>query len=159
MIAAKRLQQSLFAAASSQNRFGGSGGGAGMVSTASLGLFAGGALGAYSTANSTTWTDITGTAFLISVPRPLYFEYRVFATCRITAGAGNGYVRGDIVGFDTTASPFFAGSLASNGMIWYYPVKGPIQPGQYTVKMQVATDTGSTITVDQGFHQFFLLAA
>lgn len=159
-LAAKRAQQGLYAALNSLNRFAGSGGGSGMLPVASMGSFAGGALGAYSTANSSTWTDVAGTSFTIIIPRTAFFEYRVFATCRITAGAGQGYVRGTIVGFDSTASPFFAGSLASNGFIWYFPMsKGPIAPSSYTVKMQAATDAGTTITIDQGFHQFFLLGA
>ena len=157
LIASKRLQTSLFAAAAAQNRFAGSGGGTGMAPTTSLGMFAGGSLGAYATANSSTWTDIAGSSFSVPISRTTFFEYRVFATCRITAGVGQGYVRGSIVGFDDTASPFFAGNLASNGFIWYYPTsKGPIQPGLYTVKLQAATDAATTITIDQGFHQFFL---
>jgi hypothetical protein len=157
---AKRFQASSFEALAAMNRFQGSGGGNGMLPLASQGEFAGGALGAYATANSSTWTDITGTSFTIAINRPTLFIYLVFATCRITVGAGQGYVRGSIVGFDNTASPFFAGTLASNGFIWYFPVsKGPIPAGNYTVKLQAATDAGSTITVDQAFHQFFVLAA
>jgi hypothetical protein len=159
MIAAKRFAQSVHNAMFAMNRLESTGGGSGMLPMISLGSFAGGALGAYATANSTTWTDIAGTSFQISVPRTCFCDYRVFATCRMTAGAGQGYVRGSIVGFDNTASPFFAsGGLAHNGFIWYYPVSaGPLQPGTYTVKMQASTDAGSTITVDQGFHQFFMI--
>ena len=160
LVTTKRLQQGVFEALATMNRAAGSGGGSGMLALASLGLFAGGALGAYSTGGSSVWNDVTGSSFSVQISRASYFIYLVFATARITAGAGNGYVRGSIVGFDNTASPFFNGSGANNGFIWYYPSStGPIQPGTYTVKLQVATDAGSTITVDQGFHQFFLLNA
>lgn len=156
----RRFQQGAFEALASMNRAVGSGGGNGMQPMASLGLFAGANLGAFATANATTWTDIPGTSFTIPVPRTSFFLYLLGMTCRITAGAGNGFVRGNIVGFDTTSSPIFVLATATNAMTWYFPVsKGPIPTGSYTVKMQAATDAGTTITVDGVFHQVFLLNA
>lgn len=162
LILSKRQQQGVFEALASSNRIPGSGGGSGLFSTiTSGGLQAGGNQGGYSTVNSSTWTDITNTTFTLTVPRACFFDYRIFTTGTITAGAAQGYVRGNIVNFDVTASPWYAGNLASNGFIWYYPVsKGPIQPGNYTVKLQAATDNNTTtLTVNQFFHQVFLFSA
>ena len=158
LINAKRFQQAMFEVAASANRAAGSGGGSGLIVTSSLGLSAGGNQGGYSTANSSTWADITNTSFSFSVGRACFFEYRLFITAQITAGAAQGYVRGNIVGFDVTASPWFAGANVQNGFMWYYPAsKGPIQPGNYTAKLQAATDANTTtLTVQQFFHQFFL---
>lgn len=160
ILGSRRFQTSVYEALASQNRAAGSGGGSGMQPMASLGLFAGNTLGAYSTANSTTWTDITGTSFTIVISRTSLFLYLFSATCRITAGAGGGFIRGNFVNFDTTSSPKYVLATSITQTSWYYPVSnGPIQPGTYTVKLQAATDAGTTITVDSGFHQFFLLGA
>jgi len=162
MIIAKRLQQGVFAALNAANRYGGANGaGSGLAGVLANGGFAAaGNQGGYSTANSSTWVDITNTSFTISVPRTTFFLYLVYATGHISGGAGNGFFRGNIVGYDTTASPFVNSSAAENGFIWYGPqLKGPIQPGSYTVKMQAATDNGTTLTIDQFFHQFLFLGA
>ena len=159
LIGSKRLQQGIFEALASSNRAGGSGGGSGIAPVFSLGAFAGSTLGGYSTANSSTWTDVTGTSFTINVARTSLFFGIGGITAHISAGAQTGYVRATIVGFDSTSSPFFSLSSATNGTIFYYPTsKGPIQPGTYTVKLQAATDANTTtITIDQGSFQIFQL--
>lgn len=130
--------------------------------------FAANAGGSYSTANASTWADIGGSSFTITVPQAQRIIYMVFATAHMSAGTGQGYLHGDIVGFDTTAKLFFKNTGASivtaNGFIWYFTGEGgnflTIPEGTYTVKMQAATDsTASTIAVDQFFHQVFLLGA
>lgn len=120
---------------------------------------AGGAQGAYSTANATTWADITNTSFTLLVARPAFFLYFVYACTHITAGAQTGYIRGNIVNFDVSAKLLFDSANKTNGTMMYWPTtQGPIQPGSYTVKMQAATDSVATsITVDQFFHVIFLI--
>lgn len=126
-----------------------------------LGFGAGGGAGAYSTANSATWTDIAGTTFTVSVPRPSLFEYRVLAAAHLSAAGLLGYVRGNIVNYDTTASILFGSTSTITSMIWYMSLsKGRIAPGNYTIKMQAATDNATfNITIDEWFHQFLLFAA
>lgn len=159
-VLSKRFQQGVFESLAATTRLQGSGGGSGLLPMATLGFAAAGNQGAYSTANSSTWTDITNTTFTINGPgRPVQILYLVFATAHLSAAGANGYIRGNIVGYDTTASPFFSSTGASNGFIWYAalgPGKGPLTPGQYTVKMQAATDNNTfNITVDQFFHHVF----
>jgi len=125
------------------------------------GYAADGSFNGYSTANSSTWTDIANSTFALQISRSVFFLYLFFATAKITAGAQKGYVRGNIVGFDTTASLWFEAASYTNGMLWYGPfIKGPIPPGIYTVKMQAATDANTTtVSVNQIFHQILLLGA
>ena len=159
MIGPKRFQQGIFEALASQNRGMGSGGGSGLFDLfRQAGNAAAGNQGGYSTANSGTFADITNTSFALLVPRPSTFVYFVYVAAHITAGAATGYVRGNIVGFDTSASLLFNSSSITNGTMMYWPTsKGPIQPGSYTVKMQAATDASTTtINVDQFFHVVFL---
>lgn len=122
----------------------------------------------YSTASSSTYADISGSAFTLTVPQPQRLIYFVFATTHMTAGTGHGYVRGTIVGFDSTASIWTQNTgatvITQNGMVWYFTGEGAsfltIPNGTYTVKLQASTDsTGSTLAVDQFFHQIFLLGA
>lgn len=157
LIASKRWQQSLFEGLATQNRGAGSGGGTGMLPVASAGLAAGGGGGPYSTANSSTWADITGSSFTIVVGHTSWFYYNIFCTAKVTVGANQGYIRGNIVGFNTTASLWFQGSFYSSSMLWYYPQnEGPFPAGTYTVKMQAATDAGHTIAPSQFFHEILL---
>lgn len=152
-----RHQQSVFEALASVNRAAGSGGGSGLIAASSPGYAAAGNQGGFTTANSSTWADITNSTFTILISRTTWFEYRLVVTGHITGGAGTAYVRGNIVGFDVTASPWYNSATFQNGFMWYFPfTKGPIPPGQYTVKLQVATDAGTTLNVDQLFHQIFL---
>jgi hypothetical protein len=152
----KRFPQSVKESLLNMNRDAGTGGGSGAFPFVSLGTFSGSGLGAYSTANSSTWTNVSGSTFTFQVARATNFIYLIFATGTMTAGGGQGYVRGNISSFDTSASPYYKGGGPVNGMIWYFPlVKGPIQPGTYTATLQAATDAGSTITVNQAMHQFF----
>ena len=115
---------------------------------------AGGDQGGYSTANSTTWVDITNSSFQFKSDRPVSFQYWLFVTAHITGGAGIGFIRGNIVGYDSTASPWFNSTTFGNGSMLYIPLgKGPLQPGtNYTLKLQAATDAGTTLHVDQFFH-------
>jgi hypothetical protein len=163
MTLAKRHQQAVYAAAQVTNRYGAAAGAAagGLMGVMNSGGYAaGGAQGGYATANSSTWTDITNTSFTVVISRTTFFLYLVFATGHISAGAGKGFFRGNIVTFDTTASPYVSSAASENGFIWYGPqITGPIQPGSYTVKMQAATDAATTITIDQFFHQFLILGA
>jgi len=162
MILAKRLQQGVFSAIAAANRFGGANGaGSGLGGVMANGGFAADStVQGYATASQTTYVDITNSSFTISVPRTTYFFYLVLAAAQISAGTGIGTIRGLIVGYDGTANMLWSGGSISNGFIWYGPqIKGPIQPGNYTVKMQAGTDNGTTIQVRQIFHQFLFLGA
>jgi hypothetical protein len=154
-LAAIRAQQALFELATSSNRLAGSGAGAGMMPQ-SLGFAAAGSQGAYSTANSSTWTDISNTSFIIHVNRTSWIEYRIYAAAHLSAAGALGYIRGNIVGFDVSASLMFGPTATTNGFIWYVPLaigKGPLGPGTYTAKLQAATDNNTfSISVDQFFH-------
>ncbi len=90
----------------------------------------------------------------------MFFDYRVMATAKVSVGANQGYVRGNIASFDTTAGMWFHGANFSNGFMWYGPmIKGPLGPGLFTVTMEAATDAGHTIAINQTFHQVLLLGA
>lgn len=158
-ILVKRHQTGIFEALASVNRAAGSAGGTGAQPLGGGNFAAAGNQGGYSTANSSTWTDITNTSFTFLVNRASTFLYFVFATGHISAGAQNGYVRGNIVGFDTSASPFYAGANPTNGQMIYFPFsKGPLAPGIYTAKLQAATDANTTtLTIDQFFHWVLLM--
>src|SRR5579864_2477892 len=132
----RRFAQAHAQAAEAINRAAGQGGGYGYLPMGLLGFKAAGNQGGYSTANSTTWTDISNTSFPFTIVRPTFFIYLVYACGHISAGAGNGFFRGSIVGFDNTASPFVNSATAENGTMPYFPtLQGPIQPGTYTIKM------------------------
>ena len=155
MIPIKRLQQGVFEATAAANRYQGSGAGSGMV-LASLGYAAAGNQGAYSTANSSTWTDITNTSFTIQVSRTVPIEYRITAFGHLSAAGALGYIRGNIVNYDTSANILFGSTSTTGGFMWYMALsgKGPLTPGLYTVKLQAATDNNTfSITVDEFFHQ------
>jgi hypothetical protein len=158
LLSESRTARAVFESLSITNRDPGSGGGSGFLPLINLGYFAGGSLGTYSTANPTTWTDITGTSFTIQINRTTPILYWVFATAT-TPGAGSGYIRGDIVGYDAT-QPMYMGGAPNDGFVWYLSSAGPIQPGLYTVKTQIATDNnGISTTVNQIFHQVMDLGA
>jgi hypothetical protein len=159
-IIAKRFAQSVMVQAEAMNRAQQTGGGGGFQPMTNLGYAAAGNQGAFSTANNGTWTDITNSSFAIVVSRPSFFLYLVSCGARLSAAGNLGYVRGNIVGYDTTAALNFGPTATTNGFIWYGPyIKGPIQPGTYTVKMQAATDNNTfNINIDGLFHQFLSLA-
>lgn len=93
----RRFQQGTFEALASMNRLSGSGGGSGFQ-LQTLGFAAAGNQGAFSTANSSTWTDITNTSFTIAVPRVVPIEFRIGVGAHLSAAGALGYVRGNIVG-------------------------------------------------------------
>lgn len=156
MLAAKRFAQSLHNAAFAVNRLASTGGGSGQILT-TLGFAAAGNQGAFSTANASTWVDIPNTSFQMVVSRTVDFEYRFYVAAHLSAAGALGYVRGNIVGYDVSASLLFGATSTTNGTLWYEPLaagKGPLVPGTYTVKLQAATDNnGFNITIDQFFHQ------
>lgn len=156
----KRLQQGMFEALASQNRFAGSGGGSGMQALAPAGFAAVGNQGAYSTANNSTWTDISNSSFTVVVNRPALFLYDIYIAAHLSAAGALGYIRGNIVGFDTSAAILFGSTSTISSAGRYFPFsKGPIQPGVYTVKLQAATDNNTfTITVDGLFHMVLLIS-
>lgn len=131
-----------------------------------LGVMASGGFAAASTSQaqagsgSANWTDITGSTFTLTIARPIRVKYDIMATAQVTAGAGLGYVRGNIVGFGTSADIIY-GTALSTGFIFFIAMPGgsviTIPIGTYTVKVQLAADSGSTITMSQYFHQIFLL--
>lgn len=154
-VPSKRIQQAMFEVASSMNRSYGSGGGSGLGGFINILLsVAAGNQGTYSTANAATFVDITNTSGTFQVARPCFFMYLVFASAHLSAAGSLGYIRGNIVTFDTTASLEFGPTNTTNGTMPYFPVtKGPIQPGTYTAKLQAATDANTfNISVDQFFH-------
>ena len=156
----KRAQQGLFEALAVTNRFAGSASGSALkTAISSFGGYAAGSAGAgWSTANSSTFADLTNTPFSVVVTSTGPFLYFFGVTAHITSGAGSAFFRGSIVGYDNTASIFVNSTTFSNGFWWYAPLtKGPIQPNTYTVKLQVSTDAGTIVTNDQFFHQFILL--
>jgi len=111
---------------------------------------------------ASNWTDITGSSFTLTLTRPTRIKYDIHAAAQVTTGTGKGYVRGNIVGFDTSASVIF-GTSVSTGFIWYVAMPGGsfiVTPaGTYTVKLQLAADNSSTITMSQYFHQIFVLGS
>lgn len=160
LIPTKRLQQGVFEALASLNRQPGSGGGSGIIIPQG-GFAAAGNQGAFSTANNSTWTDITNSSFSLVVPRTQTVLYLFSGTARLSAAGALGYIRGNIVGYDTTSAIQFGGTSNVVSMLWYMALasgKGAIQPGTYTVKLQAATDNNTfNITVDGLFHQILFL--
>lgn len=142
------------------NRLQGSGAGAGMLPTIA-GWAAAGNQGAYTTANATTWTDITNTSFTIVLGRTVQVKYLIRAAGHLSAAGALGYVRGSIVNYDNTAAIEFGTTGTSTGAMEYMALsvgKGPVAPGSYTVKLQAATDNNTfSITVDEFFHWIELL--
>ena len=160
IVGIKRFQTGIFEALATQNRAAGSGGGSGAFSLFSLGSLTSTAnAGNFSTANASTWTDITGSSFTISVPRTCLLFYLAYANIGGVSGTGNGYFRGDIVSVGTTpivSDLALAVNAYRNCSAWL--LTQPIQPGAYTAKLQVATDSGETITVNQMQHEIFAVS-
>lgn len=160
LIPAKRLQQGVFEALASLNRQAGSGGGSGIVVPPG-GFAAAGNQGAFSTANNSTWTDITNSSFSLVVPRTQTILYLFSAAARLSAAGALGYIRGNVVGYDVTSNIEYGNTSSVSSMRWYMALgsgKGPIQPGTYTVKLQAATDNNTfNINVDGLFHQILFL--
>lgn len=144
---------------------------AGLPITDSTGLLvmkSGGFAAAPSTQSfSGAFADVTGSSFTLSVPQSMRIIYMLMATAQMTAGTSQGYIRGNIVGFDTTASIIWQNTAATivkaTGFMWYFTGEGgnflTIPAGTYTVKLQGSADAGSTVQLTQYFHQVFLLGA
>lgn len=141
----RRTNQSIQNAMLGMNRFDGTGGGSGLV-LPSLG-FSANAGAIYSTANASTWVDVAGSSYPLHISRPQLFEQRFAVGAKLTVAGLQGYVRVQIVGYDVTASLSFGDAQTTNGFMWYAPVgvngKGSIAPGEYTVKLQAATDNNT----------------
>jgi hypothetical protein len=112
---------------------------------------------------ASNWTDVTGTSFTLTLVRPVRIIYFFSGSAHTSAGTGTGYMRGNIVGFDTTSSLYFGSSGATTSTRWYVSLPGgtfvTIPAGTYTVKMQMAADSGTTLTLNDYFHQVFILGA
>src|SRR5258708_781847 len=97
----------------------------------SLGFAAAGTSDSVATANSSTWADFgLDTQFTVQVPnRPVRFIYLLTVAAKTTGAAGQvAYVRGNISGFDTSASVIFDKNNTgwTNAFIWYFA--GPSAP-------------------------------
>lgn len=152
----RRLQQAMFAMGSLMNRP--EGGALASILSAPANA-AGGDQGDYSTANPSTYSDITNSSFSLAVTRPSFLLYLIHVCAHRSIGAQTGYVRGNIVGFDVTARCLFDGVAKDNGFMWYIPIDaGPIPAGEYTVKLQAATDANTTtVHIDQFAHVILLI--
>lgn len=103
------------------------------------------------------WVDITGSSFTITVPRQVNIDYRIWVCGYLTAaGGGNSTaIRGNIVGYNTSAQIQVGNSNLDSNFIWFY---GSLPAGSYTTKMQ-ANATGSNYNVVAYFHQVFSLGS
>jgi len=126
------------------------------------GFGAGGSGQALAGAGVNSFTVLTGSAFTLTIARPVRIDYRVAAWGQCTGG-GNGYFRGNIVGFDTTAKILNSTPTTNGSFMWYFTGPGAnfatIPAGTYTVQMEMSADVGSTLTNWQFFHQIFILGA
>ena len=114
----------------------------------------------FATASASTFQDIAGSYFTITVARAARIEYRVVVSGRVSTGSGSGFIRGNIVGFNTTAN-IIQGGPTSTGYIWYFTGPGSnalfLPAGTYQVKLEAATDNGTAWVCAQYFHQVLVL--
>ena len=129
----------------------------------SAGSAAGSTSQAFVGAGAGSFSLMTGTDFAFNIIRPARIQYKVFVTGRITAGAGTGYIRGNIVGFDVTAQIMQGTTGTATSSMEYFTGPGAtfstLPAGSYTAQMEVAADVGTTWTAVQYFHQIIVAGA
>lgn len=122
-----------------------------------------------STANTSTYALFgADTQFTINVTkRPVRILYMIFVAAKTTGAGGQvAYVRGNIVGANTTAGIIFDKNNTgwTNGSMWYFTGPGGNMPnglpiGSYTVQLEGSTDNGQTIQLTQFTHVVWQLGA
>lgn len=142
----RRLQQALFEAAASQNRFLGSGGGNGMTNSLLRQLAVSGAVGNQNF-SSTTPADITGTSITFPIGAGIVpVLLQGFVTGKVTAGANNGQFQIAITGpggFSSGSGTVYNGAPNFLTLFCYLRLQ-LTTPGIYTAKFQAFVDVAGT---------------
>ena len=151
MIASRRFQQNAFAAASSMNRAAGAGAGSGFAVTTILDeAITTDTSVNIATANSTTFSSISGTSLSFTTSRALGVLFVATVTGKTTAGGGGAFAYGKVF-VDSTAYGSTQGGVTAifdSGLGGYVPNAVIfhlwLQAGLHTADVEISTDNTST---------------